>query len=297
MVKNKLIVQGNELTIAHFESTQHERNIVYAIMAQIKNDDLPTATYDIKVSDIATHTGRRVRNDDFKDAIKRLLSRIFTIKDSGGVLQTTFISSAYFDDRGFVSIAIDARLRPYLFELKKNFTVFGLNTAIALNSIYSKRLYEMLCQFRHTGRLRISVRDFKERFCLINEDGTEKFQQWVSFENKVLKVASAEINEKADFQFDYSLKKEGRKVVGIDFVVRETMPQPMAETLVVQKDADPKLERMKDRMKGYGLSEKQIMDVLKKQTPERINKVLYDLDCNRDKINSHAAFLVKVFEI
>lgn len=298
MTKNKLIAQGNELTTARFESTQHERNIVYAIMAQIKNDDLPTATYEIKMSDISIHTGRRMRIDDFQEAIKRLLSRVFTIKDVGGVLQTTFISSAYFDDRGFVSIAIDPRLRPYLFELKKNFTVFGLSTAISLNSIYAKRLYEMLCQFKSTGVLKISVRDFKERCGLINADGTEKLQQWVNFENKVLKIAQAEINEKADFQFDYTLKKEGRKVVGIEFSLRKEIAQEIEEVILIQQEEpNPKLERMKERMRNYGLSEKQIMDVLKKQTHDRINKVLYDVDCNREKINAHSSFLVKVFEI
>lgn len=301
-MSNKLLVQGNELTIAHFESTQHERNIMYAIMGQIKSDDPPTALYEINVSDISKHTGRRLRNDDFKNAIERLRNRDCIIKLSNGELRSKFISSAFFDDRGFVTIAIDSRLRPYLFELKKNFTTFGLSTAIALNSIYSKRLYEMLCQFRSTGILRIGLKELKERFCLINEDGTEKFERWVSFESKVLLMAKTEINEKADFTIEYELKKSNRKVVGIDFTITkkdnsEQKPEPIVIKEEKQESKDPRFDRTVERLTNYGMSSQQVNSIIKSNQIDRIVKVLYDIDCNKEKIANTSAFLVKIFNL
>jgi plasmid replication initiation protein len=305
MMKNKLLVQDNALTAARYEMTSLEKNIMYAVMAQIEDTDEPTKFYKISVTDISEFTKRRVRNDDFKDAIQRLLTRDFSIKDSGGYLQSTFISSAYYDNRGFVEIGIDLRLRPYLFALKKNFTTFGLEAATALNSKYSKRLYEMLCQFKNTGLFRISVTDLKERFCLVNKDGTEKLEQWISFESRILKTAQAEINEKSDIKFDYILKRTGRKITDVEFVFRKPEPAPVAAVIqapvAVSVAAptllDPSHERMLERLKNYGLQTAHIDKVLAKNTVTVINKTLYDLDCNKDSVKNTAAYLLKLFDI
>jgi plasmid replication initiation protein len=310
-MENKLLVQDNALTTARYEMTALEKNIMYAVMAQIEDNDLPTKCYKISLTDISKFTNRRVRNDDFKDAIQRLLTRDFFIKDSGGYLQSTFIASAYHDNRGFVDIEIGSKLRPFLFSLKKNFTTFGLAAATGLSSKYAKRLYEMLCQFKSTGLFRISVRDMKERFCLINDDGTEKLEQWISFENRVLKVAQAEINEKADFQFDYKLRMTGRKVTGVDFVFRKpvliapppasvisTQPIAAPQTLVAELTPEqPKQNRMIERLTEFGLTPTQINSVLKKQTEQVINKALYKLTCDKDAVKNTAAYLLKVFEV
>jgi plasmid replication initiation protein len=299
-MKNKLLVQDNALTIARYEMTSLEKNIMYAIMSQIEDIDSPMRTYKISVTDISEFTKRRVRHDDFKDAIQRLLTRDFSIKDSGGYLQSTFIASAYYDDRGFVEIEISIKIRPYLFALKKNFTSFGLETATSLNSKYSKRLYEMLCQFRSTGILRVTTHELKERFCLLNEDGTEKFEKWSSFEDKVLSMAQAEINEKAEFQFDYHLKKEGRKITAIEFAFRKTEGAPKVEPIVPQRvvsDVVALNARMLERFTNYGLTTDQVAKIIAKHTEKVINKQLYELDCNKETVKNTAAYLLKIFEI
>lgn len=300
-MKNKILIQDNALTAARYEMTSLEKNVLYSVMSQIEDKDLPTRCYKVSVSDISEFTGRRVRNDDFKEAIKRLRDRDCIVKDSGGVLHAKFISSAYYDDRGFVEIGIDLRLRPFLFELKKNFTVFGLSAAVSLSSKYSKRMYEMLCQFRATGLLRITVDELKERFCLFNDDKTEKFEKWSSFERYVMKAAQKEINDKADFQFDYSLRKEGRRIVAIDFKFRKTLiiSPSVQETQKVSFDqsSDPKQPRTIERLKTYGMSDMQINTVLKKYTILQICKILYELDCNKGNIQNTVAYLCKIFNL
>ncbi len=304
-MKNRLLVQDNALTSARYEMTALEKNIMYAVMSQIEDTDLPTKCYKIAIVDISQHTERRLRNDDFRDAVTRLLTRDFTIKTQNGkLLQATFISSAEYDTEGYVEIEIGIKLRPYLFALKNNFTIFGLEVAMLLHSKYSKRLYEMLCQFKSTGLLRLSVTELKERFQLVNTEGVEQYTRWSNFEKNVLQAAQNEINEKADFKFDYKLKKNGRKIVAVEFVFRKPEPPPVvvqttAESVSIQTPPPPantKHERMLERLRGYGLVAEQINRIIGKHTPTIINKALYDLDCNKEGIKNTAAYLLKIFE-
>jgi plasmid replication initiation protein len=302
-MKNKLLVQDNALTAARYEMTALEKNIMYAVMAQIEDDDAPTKYYKISTSDITHQTDRRLKNGEFEKAITRLLTRDFVIKASDGLLQSTFISSAKYTHDGNVEIEISTRLRPYLFALKKNFTIFGLEVAMSLNSKYAKRLYEMLCQFKSTGLLRLSVEELKERFQLISTEGVEQYARWSSFEKNVLQAAQNEINEKADFKFDYHLKKQSRKITAVEFVFRKPKPAPTVIQVVAtpvprpkSSPTDPKHERMLERFRGYGLLEEQTNKIVAKHTAEAINKVLYDLDCNKESVKNTAAYLLKVLE-
>ena len=311
-MKNKLLVQDNALTIARYEMTSLEKNIMYAVMSQITDKDSPLKVYKVSPSDISVFTSRRVRNDDFNAAVTRLLTRDFFIKNTEGYLQATFISSAQHYKEGYSTIEISPRLRPYLFALKKNFTTFGLETATSLNSKYSKRLYEMLCQFKSTGILRVSTHELKERFCLLNDDGTEKFEKWSSFENKVLQLAQAEINEKAEFQFDYHLKKKGRKITAVEFIFRKPEAKPeqkpiiilpvpaIAPVLTVARpvDFDPtKFDRTVERFENYGLNTAQINKILTKWTDKVIFKRLHELDLNKTTVSNPSAYLLKIFEL
>jgi Initiator Replication protein len=205
-----------------------------------------------------------------------------------------------------VEIEIGTKLRPYLFALKKNFTIFGLEVAMSLSSKYSKRLYEMLCQFKSTGVLRLSVSELKERFQLINTEGVEQYTRWSNFEKNVLKTAQTEINEKADFQFDYHLKTKGRKITAVEFIFRKPEPAPSVVQAVVAATptpivgsayTDPKYERIQERLRGYGLFEEQVKKIMAKQTAAILNKTLYDLDCNKDSVKNPTAYLLKIFEV
>lgn len=298
-----IIVQGNELTTSHYDMTSMEKNILYSIMAQLKEEDAPTKYYLISKKDIENVTGRRTRNDDFESAVTRLLTRDFmAVKKDGRTLQITFISSAEYHEDGRVEIGLDGKIRPFLFALKDNFTSFGFEIAISLNSKYSKRLYEMLCQFRSTGVLRISVKKLKERFLLIDQNGTEQYSKWSSFEANVLKTSKDEINEKANFKVDYKLIKENRKIVSVEFEfgksdVKELHESANVQTNLAKQNLDPRTDRSIERLKNYGLNESKISMILKIHSIDIICKILYKCDENKSNITSHVGFLCKEFGI
>jgi plasmid replication initiation protein len=300
-MKNKLIVQDNLVTTARYEMTALEKNIVYSVMAQIEDNDPPSKFYKISISDIEDTKDVRVRQERFDEAIKKLLTRELVImRPDGGKLRITVISSADYDLDGNVEIGIDLKMRPYLFELKKNFTIFSLEVATSLRSKYSKRLYEMLCQFKSTGFLRISVQELRERF----ELSEERYERWSNFEKNVLKTAQTEINDKADFKFDYHLKKQKKRIVSVEFIFRKSEvkevkpePPPVVSLPITEithyQQVNP---RMVERLENYGLTTEQINRIVTKNTEKIINKHLYELDCNKETIKNTAAYLLKIFE-
>jgi plasmid replication initiation protein len=298
-MKNKLIAQDNLVTTARYEMSALEKNIIYSVMAQIEDNDPPSKFYKISISDIEDTKDVRVHQDRFDEAIKKLLTRELVImKPDGSKLRITVISSADYDLDGHVEIGIDLKMRPYLFELKKNFTIFSLEVATSLKSKYSKRLYEMLCQFKSTGFLRISVEELRERFELSNE----QYERWSNFEKNVLKTAQTEINEKSDFKFDYHLKKHKKRIVSIEFIFRK--PEAKAElipTITIPIAVAPPIQpinlRMIERLKNYGLNPEQINKIALKHMESVINKQLYELDCNKETVKNTAAYLLKIFEV
>jgi plasmid replication initiation protein len=301
-MKNKILIQDNVLTTARYEMTALEKNIMYAVMAQIEEEDPATKYYQISTFDIADAKDMRVKKEEFEKAITRLLTRDFTIKAIDGLIQSTFIASAKYKTDGIVEIEISTRLRPYLFALKKNFTLFGLEVAMSLKSKYAKRLYEMLCQFKSTGLMRVSIEELKARFQLVNTEGVEQYERWSSFEKKVLLIGQTEINEKAEFQFDYHLKKQGRKITAVEFIFRkpDIKPEPppvITLPVVVLPQVQHASPRIIERLEKYGLNIEKINNILMKHTEKVINKQLYELDCNRETVKNTAAYLLKVFEV
>lgn len=297
-MKNKLIAQDNLVTTARYEMSSLEKNIIYSVMAQIEDNDPPSKFYKISISDIEDTKDVRVRQERFDEAIKKLLTReLVIVKPDGSKLRITVISSADYDLDGHVEIGIDLKMRPYLFELKKNFTVFSLEIATSLKSKYSKRLYEMLCQFKSTGFLRISVQELRERFQLSDE----QYERWSNFEKNVLKTAQMEINEKSDFKFDYHLKKQKKRIVSVEFIFRKPETNsgltPVITIPMVVAPYSPINPRIVERLENYGLITEQINKIAIKHAEKTINKQLYELDCNKETVKNTAAYLLKIFEI
>ena len=194
---------------------------------------------------------------------------------------------------------------PYLYELKTNFTQFGFEIAMSMTSIYSTRLYEMLCGFKHTGLLRLSVTELKERLQVQNQ-----YARFSNFEAKVLKVAENEINTKADFSVSYSLIRNNRNVERIDFSISEKaiqIPQPenlkntegvsvVKKHVFIDHTGDIRFERTIERLKEHCLSDQKIQAILNKATIDEIVKILYTVGID-DKILSKGGFICTHFKV
>lgn len=292
--EKRLVVQDNAITTARYSMTALEKNIMYMVMAQLDKNDPPTRYYRISGKELMERTRKKIKYEELKEATNRLLDReLVIIRDNGNYLQIRPISSAEYDSHGMIEIGLDAKIRPYLFELKNNFTTYELSMVLSLDSKFSKRLYEMLAQFRSTGILRISVQELKERFKLYDpKTGVEQYEKWSAFEKYVLKVAQQEINEHTDLAFEYTLKKTGKRITDIEFKFNK----PKDKTTPSPVDAD--ITRLLERLvNDFRLRQDQAEKILAQYPLKEINRTLYDISLKKKDIANIGAYTAKTFNV
>jgi plasmid replication initiation protein len=293
--EKKLIVQDNAITTARYSMTALEKNIMYMVMAQLGKNDSADRYYRISGKELMDRTRKKIKYDEFKEATNRLLNReLVIIRENGNYLQIRPISSAEYDGNGIIEIGLDPKIRPYLFELKNNFTSFELNMALALDSKFSKRIYEMLAQFRSTGILRLSVKELKERLKLYDpKTGEEQYEKWSAFEKYVLLVAQTEISEHTDIVFTYNLKKTGKKITDIEFHINRPAKIVKTEVEVINS---PEIARLLTRLvSDFRLREDQATAIIRKHPIKDINRTLYDISLKKADIKNIGAYVARTF--
>ena len=295
-LKSKYLVQHNALTMARYELSAAEKDMVYMLLAQLRENDPIDKAYYIYIKDIERITGREISYKQAQQATMRLISRVYSIVEGDDLLQVGMISSArYIKGTGKVIIRIDPEVRPYLFGLKTNFTRYGLFMAMSVKSKYSKRLYEMLSQFRSTGIMRISVDELKSRLGLLDpQSGKEKYAIWTTFANKVLEVARRELDQYTDISFSYELNKRGRKFTDLMFKIRHN-----PEQLSIGFDAGQLDQDIYKRLtKTFRLSSWQAHLVMAHVSEEDIHHTLYEIQLKQINggLRNVGGFTAQIFE-
>ena len=216
----KQIKQHNDLTQARYSLSATELDIFFSVLSQITEESTQYDQYIIDIGWLEEVSGKKLNTSQLMQATKRMLGRVYTFprEDGKGNTQVSLLSSAdHIDQERKIVVSIDPKMGRYLFDLKSNFTIYYLEYALRLQSKFSKRIYQMLSQFRSTGYFKTSIREIKIRLELIDEEtGTEKYQKVSAFKKYVLDTAQKELEE-TDIQFNYNLIKRGRSYQLIEF--------------------------------------------------------------------------------
>ncbi len=293
------IWQDNALTVARYEMTEAEKNLLYMVVANVRPDDPETKMYQVSVKEMAeVSNSKELKFDAYRQAARKLLTRVFeTTLPNGNFLQATFIASAeYKKGTGIIEIELSRKVRPFYVDLNKKFTKIQLVAAISLNSAYAKRLYELLCMFKNMPdkTFRRNLVDLKNMLWIIDpKTGKDSYPKWTHFEKTVLNVAIKEINGHTDLTFTYkpiygNRPGRGRKpVVEVEFAV---FYQAKAEPL----QTSGLHERL---IKQFRLRPDQADAVLATHSVETINRQLYDIQAKAadGKVKNLGSYTAKVF--
>jgi plasmid replication initiation protein len=296
-VSHKVITQDNAITSARYEMSALEKNIVYLLMGQLKQTDQSDTLYFISVKELMELTHTKNSYDDLKRATESLVGRVLSIpRPNGNLLQASLISSAeYIYGQGIIEISMDPKIRPYFFDLKKNFTTFQLHMALSLNSKYAKRIYEMLSQYKDLGYLKLNLLEIKKRLHLYDEKkGEEQYQNWNDFVRRILNVAKTEINEKTDLKIDFNGLKKGRKYVEVEFTI--ALKEGKQLPLTIDDTTTVLFSRL---VNDFRLRRDQAAVVLERHSVPEINKALYDISVKAadGSVANIGAYTAKVFNL
>lgn len=217
--KGDLVKQHNALIYSKHDLTQTQMKIILSVIGKIRKDDEDFKNYSFYIKDFLdivsnTDTEWKKNYKFIVESVKGILSKPLCISTKKGHLICNWLSGVETEkDSGMITIRFDPALKPYLLQLKEQFTTFKLEHVLVLNSIYSIRIYELLKQFESTGFRAISMEEFKRILEIPNSYMLNNIKN-------ILDRAKKEISEKTDIEFIYSLKKQGRKFASITFNIR-----------------------------------------------------------------------------
>lgn len=131
--------------------------------------------------------------------------------------RTRFVSHiGYLGGQGAVEFCLTEQARNHILNLTKNFTWYEIRQLSQLGK-YSIRLYEILCQYRSTGKLIIGIDELRYSLGLLKDDYTDMS----NFKRKVLDFAIGEVLKFTDIEkLEYEQEKQGRTIVGFNFSFR-----------------------------------------------------------------------------
>ena len=299
MKKAVEIWQDNALTVARYEMSETEKNLLYMVVAQVKPEDPESKVYQVSVKEMARVTGsERLMGEAYKQAARKLITRIFeTTLSDGDALIAAFITSARFKKgTDIIEIELSRHVRPLYVDLNKKYTKMQLAAAISLNSTYAKRVYELLCMYKNlpNKQFRRSVFDLKSMLWIIDpKTGKDSYPDWTNFQRRVLEVAAKEINGHTDLTFKYKpiygdRPGRGRKpVVEVEF-----------EVFYQAKPEVAPLSNLHERLvKQFRLRPDQADTVLATHSPETVNRQLYDIQAKAadGKVKNLGSYTAKVF--
>jgi plasmid replication initiation protein len=295
---NLLIRQHNAITGARHGMSATEQNIMYMLISQLRDDDPKDKLYSISVSDLDKLSNSQVNYSHLKEASQKLIGKVYRIRTENEMVSFAPLNFfMYKKGKGKIELKISDEIRPFFFALKNNYTRFQFQMALKLKSKYSKRMYEMLSQFKNTGIFKISLQELKERFELIDpKTGKEEYEKFGLFATYVLEVAKKEINEHTEIHVEYSTEKTGRKITHLHFkitskeVIRE-LAEPALE--------DSEVEKLKDRLvTKFKLSKTLAKKIIENIPPREIGKILVAIQFENgaSKLRNIGAYATTVFQ-
>ena len=235
------IVQSYSFTFSKQNLNVWEKRILYHIIydtkvqeyvrekiaeGKKKNDKMVlftgTTSYKIPLSRISTDSGDYKR---IKAAFSELAKKGFEYTDDKGVWkQRSFIAFPTIDPyEGCAYFVVHNDLIDIIGDIARGYRQFDFFIAISLESSNAMRLYEMFSRQDGQGQkdttggyIRRDINELKE---LLGLSG--KYEKPIMFVKRVLEPAKKELDEKANYSFDYKLEKSfgSRKTDIIQFHV------------------------------------------------------------------------------
>lgn len=234
-VNNNVVTKSNILIDANYKLTITEQKIVLYLVSKIRKDDDDFKTYTLSIKQFYELLGYKgnPKYSEMKKITKNLIGKVVEIREEKKLKQMSWLSYVeYNESDGSVNLSFDPRLKPYLLQLKREFTSYKLKNVMELKSGYSIRIYEILKKWQSLKEVEIPLKELREMV-----GATDKYQEYHNFKKRVLTTSLKEIEEKTDISFFYHEIKKGKRVTAIHFTIHSKNNIIAQEAdIITQKD-------------------------------------------------------------
>ncbi|HGZ9346117.1 TPA: replication initiation protein [Staphylococcus aureus] len=270
------VVYKNEMNLVPLRRfTATEINLFFAMCNKLKEQDTNTLRLSFdelkKLSNYSPET-RNINRfaNDLDNVYKKMLNLTIRYEDDDVIERFVLFNHYRIHKREqYLEISTSSNLKHILNSITNNFTKFELKEMTRLKSIYSKNMFRLLKQYKHTGYLKIHIDDFKNRLDI------PKSYRMTDINKNVFKPIIIELGSIFNNLTINKIKaKKGRKIEWIEFtfdaekrihnkrqpqmskidksrqyVRREKTPKWLEERSYEkqpQKDYDPQLEKERE---------------------------------------------------
>jgi plasmid replication initiation protein len=264
-----IVVRHNKLIESKHLLSLLERRFVLWIVSKIQREDADFHLYRMPVLDFVRFAGLE-KSDEYYTRIvemaNSLTKRNLGIRDEFTRKYSFFPWFHRIDYKwgeGVIEAILHPELKPYLLQLKEQYTAITLEYALLLRSSYAHRIYDLLKQYQHIGNRTIMVTDLREML----EIRSREYPKYADFRRRVLETAQREINNKTDISFDFEPVKDGKKITAIFFNIHTAVP---AVTLGNREETDEQARSAFQALLKHGVAEKTARALVADYDVERI---------------------------
>jgi len=214
----EVVKHNNLINIkSKFPYTLNQLKLICHLVSNIKPTDENLKPTKVNIIDLNFEMIEKGNNYSLlKDDLLNLLQNPFQIPNDGGY--TNWFSYLKYEN-GLIVYRFDPALKPFLLNLKGNFTEYYLSNLMNLKSNYAILTYELLSQVRKQqeeenlqGYRNITIKEYRELLKIpdsyLNADVL-----------RLLKKVQKEIRERTNLQFNFAMKKMGKPFHSIIFVL------------------------------------------------------------------------------
>lgn len=206
-------------------SVTEQRFLLYAISKIQPNHDASNF-YDIALGDFQKVCG--TESDESYSRVKAWIKHLadkswWMAEERSESLVRWFSVVKIFPRSGLIRVKFHEDMFPHLFRLAEQmrsngrmYTSYTIRFVLPMKSTYSIRLYELIKSYQKNNTSWWFELD-KLKHLL----DCENYKRFPDFRRYVLEPAVKEINLYTDIKLDYTLTKNGRKVVAVDFTMLE----------------------------------------------------------------------------
>ena len=223
--RGRSITKANDLIQrSRFDLSLQQQKVVLYLISHISPYDEDFKIYSFEIREFLKVIGAEIDSGAnysyLKKQIQDIADKSLWIKiENGKETLVRWIERPYIDENsGIIEIKLDALMKPYLLQLKNNYTTYELAYTLLFKSKYSLRLYE-IAKSVHFHELTEYKRKYSVEELKIMM-GAENNKEYRDFKRNALKKATDEINKYSDKDISFEEIKHGRKVIAIEFTIK-----------------------------------------------------------------------------
>lgn len=214
------VVYKNDLNLVPLRDfTSTEINLFFSMCNKLKErntEELKIPFDELKHLSSYEQTEKKRFINDLKRIYDKVLKLTYT--EYSGLSFKKFVLFTAYEvnaDEDYLTISVNPKLKHILNELTGDFTKFELEELTHIKSTYSKNMYRLLKQFKHTGYFKIHMNDFRERL-----DVPESYRM-TNINTSILKPIIKDLSPLfKDLRINKVRGKKGRQIEWLEFVFR-----------------------------------------------------------------------------